>query len=49
MSVSEIRHLKELKSDNKRLKNLVVEKEIHIDALKNIENRGGPHTLDSIS
>ncbi len=36
MSVSEIRRLKELESENQRLKKLVAEKELHIDALKDI-------------
>jgi len=36
MSVSEIRRLKELESENQVLKKLVAEKEIHIDALKEV-------------
>jgi hypothetical protein len=36
MSVSEMRRLKELESENQRLKTLVAEKELHIDALKDI-------------
>jgi putative transposase len=36
MSVSEIRRLKKLESENQRLKKLVAEKELHIDALKDI-------------
>ncbi len=36
MSVSEMRRLKELESENQRLKKLVAEKELHIDALKDI-------------
>ncbi len=36
MSVSEMRRLKELESENARLKKLVAEKELHIDALKDI-------------
>ncbi len=36
MSVSEIRRLKELEDENQRLKKLVAEKELHIDALKDI-------------
>jgi putative transposase len=36
MSVSEIRRLKELENENQRLKKLVAEKELHIDALKDI-------------
>jgi len=36
MSVSEMHRLKELESENQRLKKLVAEKELHIDALKDI-------------
>jgi len=36
MSVSEMRRLKELESENARLKKLVAEKELHIYALKDI-------------
>jgi putative transposase len=36
MSVSELRRLKELEQENSRLKKLVAEKELHIDALKDI-------------
>ena len=36
MSVSEMRRLKELESENQRLKKLVAEKELHIDALRDI-------------
>jgi putative transposase len=36
MSVSEMRRLKELESENQILKKLVAEKEIHIDALKEV-------------
>jgi len=36
MSVSELRRLKELEQENQRLKKLVAEKELHIDALKDI-------------
>ena len=36
MSVSEMRRLTELESENQRLKKLVTEKELHIDALKEV-------------
>jgi putative transposase len=36
MCVSEMRRLKEFESENQRLKKLVAEKELHIDALKDI-------------
>ena len=36
MSVSEMRRLKELESENARLKKIVAEKELHIDALKEV-------------
>lgn len=36
MSVSELRRLKELEKENQRLKKLVAEKELHIDALKDV-------------
>lgn len=36
MSVSELRRLKELEKENQRLKKLVAEKELHIDALKEV-------------
>jgi len=36
MSVSELRRLKELEQENTRLKKLVAEKELHIDALKDV-------------
>ena len=36
MSVSEIRRLKELEQENTRLKKLVAEKELHIDALQEV-------------
>jgi len=36
MSVSEMRRLKELESENQILKKLVAEKELHIDALKEV-------------
>ena len=36
MSISEMRRLKELESENARLKKIVAEKELHIDALKEV-------------
>jgi len=36
MSVSEMHRLKELESENQRLMKLVAEKELHIDALKEV-------------
>jgi putative transposase len=36
MSVSDMRRLKELESENARLKKIVAEKELHIDALKEV-------------
>ena len=36
MSVSEMRRLKELESENARLKKIVAEKELHVDALKEV-------------
>jgi putative transposase len=36
MNVSEMRRLKELESENARLKKIVAEKELHIDALKEV-------------
>ena len=36
MSLSDMRRLKELESENARLKKIVAEKELHIDALKEV-------------
>jgi hypothetical protein len=36
MSISEMRRLKELESENARLEKIVAEKEPHIDALKEV-------------